>query len=130
MPSENLVILMGHMGQDPDVRHTQSGKTVANFSLATNDRYKDKAGEWQDRTEWHKVVAWDWKAETVSKHGAKGKAVYVRGRLQTRKWEDRDGKKRYTTEVVADKVGFSRDERDTGRDDTSTEEVGDESTPF
>lgn len=100
--SLNKVMLMGHAGKDTEIRYTSSGMAVATFSLATNDRRKDKtSGEWVDHTEWHNIVAWDKLAETCNQYVKKGKQVYIEGRIQTRAWDDKDGNKRYTTEIVA-----------------------------
>ncbi|HPC48062.1 MAG TPA: single-stranded DNA-binding protein [Deltaproteobacteria bacterium] len=99
--SVNKVILIGRLGKDPEMRFTPQGRAVTNFSLATNEHWTDANGERQERTEWHRVVAWGKLAETCAKLLAKGKQVYVEGRLQTRSWDDRDGNKRYTTEIVA-----------------------------
>jgi single-strand DNA-binding protein len=99
--SVNKVILVGNLGQDPEVKYTTSGTPVAKFSLATNERYKDKGGEWQDRAEWHNVIAWQRLAEIVGEYVKKGSKVYVEGRLQTSSWEDRQsGAKKYRTEIV------------------------------
>jgi len=100
----NKVILVGNVGRDPELRYTASGNAVANFSLATSRRRKDRDGEWHEETEWHRVVAWGRTAEVVNQYAPKGKQLYIEGRLQTRDWEDRDGNKRYTTEVVAEVV--------------------------
>lgn len=97
----NKVILIGRLGRDPEVRHTGSGTPVCNFTLATNERFKDRNGEWQDRTEWHRIVAWSRLAEQCANLLSKGKLCYIEGRLQTRDWNDREGNKRQTTEVVA-----------------------------
>ena len=99
----NKVILLGNVGRDPELRYTQNGTAVCNFSLATTERAKI-GGEWQDRTEWHSIVAWGRLAETCSNYLAKGSQVYIEGRLRTRKWEDREGNTRYQTEVVADSM--------------------------
>lgn len=99
--SVNKVILIGNLGKDPELKHTSSGTAVATVTLATNERFKDKSGEWQDRTEWHNVVLWARLAEIASEYLKKGRTVYIEGRLQTRSWEDKQGQKRYTTEVVA-----------------------------
>lgn len=104
MASLNKVMLIGNLGKDPEVRYTTSGTAVASFSLATSERFKNKSGEWEDRTEWHNVTLWGRLAEIAGEYLAKGKTVYIEGRLQTRKWQDRDGRDRYTTEVVADKM--------------------------
>jgi len=97
----NRVFLIGHLGSDPKVSYTQSGTAVATLSVATNRRVKDKAGDFQDETEWHRVIVWDKAAEFCGKYMAKGANIYVEGRLQTRKWKDNDGVDRYTTEIVA-----------------------------
>jgi single-strand DNA-binding protein len=100
--SVNKVILVGNVGKHPEVRYSQSGTPVANFSLATNERFKDRSGEWQDRTEWHNIVAWQRLAEIVGEYVAKGSKVYVEGKLQTASWEDRQsGERKYRTEIVA-----------------------------
>ena len=100
--SVNKVILIGNLGKDPEVKYTPSGTAVAKFSLATNERYKDKSGAWQDRTEWHNIVAWQRLAEIVGEYVKKGGKVYIEGRLQTSSWDDKEsGQKRYKTEVIA-----------------------------
>ena len=100
--SVNKVILVGNVGQDPEVRYTPSGIPVGKFSLATNERYKDKNGEFQERTEWHTIVAWQRLAEIVGEFVSKGSKVYVEGKIQTSNWEDRhSGEKKYRTEIVA-----------------------------
>jgi single-strand DNA-binding protein len=100
--SVNKVILVGHLGRDPEVKFTATGIPVAKFSLATNERYKDKGGEWQDRTEWHYIVAWQRLAEIVGEYVKKGSRIYIEGRLQTSSWEDKQsGEKRYRTEIIA-----------------------------
>ena len=104
MASINKVILVGHLGRDPEVRFTTGGTTVANFTLATNDVWTDKAGEKQERTEWHRIVVWGKQAEIMGEYLSKGKQVYVEGSLQTREWNDRDGNKRQTTEIRAQRV--------------------------
>ncbi len=97
----NKVILVGNLGRDPEIRHTQNGSAVANFTLATSRRYKDRDGQQQEQTEWHRIVAWARLAEICAEYLTKGKQVYIEGRLQTREWEDKEGNKRYTTEIVA-----------------------------
>src|SRR5208282_6619278 len=99
--SVNKVILVGNLGKDPELKHTGSGTAVATMTVATNERFKDKNGEWQDKTEWHNVVLWQRLAEIAAEYLKKGRSVYVEGRLQTRSWEDKQGQKRYTTEIVA-----------------------------
>jgi single-strand DNA-binding protein len=102
MASVNKVILIGNLGRDPEVRYTTGGTPVANFSMATTERWSDQSsGERKERTEWHKVVVWGKQAEIAGEYLHKGKQVYVEGSLQTREWTDRDGNKRYTTEVRA-----------------------------
>lgn len=102
----NKVILIGNLGQDPELRSTQGGQSVASLRLATAEKYKDKDGNWQERTEWHSVVVWGRQAETVQQYCKKGKQLYIEGRLQTRKWQDKEGKDRYSTEIVAETVRF------------------------
>ena len=97
----NKVILIGNLGRDPEVRHLESGASVAKFSVATNENYRDKAGEWQTITQWHDVVAWRGLADRAERDLKKGSMVFVEGKLTTRKWQDKDGNDRYTTEVVA-----------------------------
>jgi single-strand DNA-binding protein len=104
MASVNKVILIGNLGRDPEVRYTQSGTAVANFTLATNEVWTDKGGERQERTEWHRIVVWGKQAEIVREHLSKGKQVFVEGSLQTRQWDDREGHKRQTTEIKASRV--------------------------
>ena len=103
--SVNKVILLGNLGKDPEVKYTPSGTPVAKITLATNERFKDKSGEWQDRTEWHNVVLWQRLAEIAGEYLKKGGKVYVEGRLQTRSWDDKTtGQKKYMTEVVASDI--------------------------
>jgi len=96
----NKVILVGNLGKDPEVRHLENGTAVATFSVATNESYKDKSGEWQNMTEWHNVVVWRYLAEKAERSLKKGGLVYIEGKLTTRKWQDSEGKDRYITEVV------------------------------
>jgi single-strand DNA-binding protein len=104
--SVNKVILVGRLGQNPEVRYTPSGAAVANFSLATNESWTDKSGQKQERTEWHRIVVWGKLAELCSQYLSKGRQAYVEGRLQTRQWQDKDGQTKYTTEVQAQTVQF------------------------
>ena len=97
----NKVILIGNLGKDPEIRYTQNGTAVANFTLATSEKYTKKDGTEVDSTEWHNIVAWARLAEICNQYLSKGRQVYIEGRIQTRKWEDRDGNTRYTTEIVA-----------------------------
>lgn len=102
----NKVILIGRLGGDPEVRYTTNGGAVANFNLATNENWTDKNGQKQERTEWHRVVIWGKMAELCGQYLSKGRQAYVEGRLQTREWNDKEGNKRYTTEIVAQSVQF------------------------
>ncbi len=100
--SVNKVVLVGHLGGDPETRYTPSGAAVANFNMATNESWRDANGELQDKTEWHRCVMFGKSAELAGELLKKGQLVYLEGKLQTRNWEDKDGVKRYTTEVVCD----------------------------
>jgi len=100
----NKVTLIGRLGKDPELRHTASGTAVASFSIATSEKYKDKDGEKQEKTEWHNIVFWQRSAEVAAEYLHKGSLVYIEGRIQTRKWEDKDGNDRYTTEIVGQKL--------------------------
>jgi single-strand DNA-binding protein len=102
--SVNKVILVGNLGKDPELRYTPSGTAVATFSLATTDRFKGKDGQQQEKTEWHNIVAWKGLAEICGKYLHKGKQIYLEGRIQSRSYDDRDGNKKYITEIVADQM--------------------------
>ena len=104
MGSVNKVILIGNLGRDVELRYTPGGTAVATLSLATTDVWNDKSGQRQEKTEWHRVVLWGKTAETLQEYLLKGRQIYVEGKLQTRKWDDKDGNKRYTTEVKSDRV--------------------------
>ena len=104
MASVNKVILIGNLGRDPEVRYLPSGDAVANFSVATTEKWKDKNGEMQEQTEWHRIAFFGRQAEICGEYLRKGSSVYVEGRLQTRKWTDKDGNERYTTEVRGDRM--------------------------
>ncbi|MDR4987547.1 MAG: single-stranded DNA-binding protein [Bacteroidales bacterium] len=106
MAGVNKVILLGNLGKDPDIRTLESGTKLARVSLATNDYFKNKSGETIERTEWHNVVLWHQRAELAEKYLRKGSQLYVEGRLQTRQWEDKEGNKRYTTEIIADVINL------------------------
>ena len=115
----NKVILVGNLGNDPDVRTTAGGVKVANFQVATSEKWTDKDGEKKERTEWHRIVCFGRTAENVDSYLTKGRQVYIEGRLQTRKWQDKNGNDRWSTEVVADTVRFlgsnpSKSEKDEG----------------
>jgi single-strand DNA-binding protein len=140
--SVNKVILVGNVGKDPEVKYTPSGTALAKFSIATNERFKDKSGEWQDRTEWHNVLAWERLAEIVGEYVRKGSKIYIEGRLQTSTWEDRQsGEKRYRTEIVArdlvllgSRDGAEPESGDSNRDretvHAASGEITDEDIPF
>ena len=98
--SLNKVMIIGNMGRDPEVRYLASGSAVANFTVATNERFQDKEGNWKERVEWHRVVFFGKTAETVGQYLSKGNRVYIEGSLSTREWEGKDGQKRSTTEIV------------------------------
>ena len=102
----NKVILVGNLGVDPEVRKTASQQTVTQFSLATSESWVSKDGERHEKTEWHRIVVWGKLAETCAKHLAKGRQVFIEGRLQTRSWENEQGQKKFTTEIVAGQVLF------------------------
>jgi single-strand DNA-binding protein len=145
--SVNKAILVGFVGNDPEVRYLDSGTPVANFRLATSENYTNRSGEKVSQTEWHNVVLWRGLAEVAEKYVKKGTQVYIEGRIRTRAWDDRDGNKRYTTEVVADNMQLlgRRDENRSGdpgpasepdqsepknNDTTSTEAEGADDLPF
>lgn len=104
MASVNKVLLLGNLGRDPEVRFTQGGIPVANFTMATTDRWSDPSGEKKEKTEWHRIVVWGKQAEIAGEYLRKGRPVFVEGSLQTREWTDREGNKRYTTEVRAQRL--------------------------
>jgi single-strand DNA-binding protein len=112
MASVNKVILLGNLGRDPETRYTTGGDAVTNLNIATSEQWKDKSGEKQERTEWHRVVLFGRQAEVAGEYLKKGRSVYIEGRMQTRKYTDKDGVEKYSTEVVADRmqlIGGSRD---------------------
>ncbi|MGE0528796.1 MAG: single-stranded DNA-binding protein [Bdellovibrionales bacterium] len=106
MSGVNKVILIGRLGADPEVKTVSGGQTVARLSVATSENWTDREGQKQERTEWHRVVVWGKLAELCGKYLSKGRQLYLEGRLQTRSWEDQQGQKRYTTEIVANTVQF------------------------
>jgi single-strand DNA-binding protein len=129
MGTVNRVILVGNLGKDAEVRFTPGGAAVSTISLATTEVWNDKSsGQRQERTEWHRVVLWGKQAETLNDYLKKGKQIYVEGRLQTRQWDDRDGNKRYTTEIRSDRIvllggrggGAASEGSDYGSRETST----------
>jgi len=124
----NRVTLIGNLGRDPEVRRLESGVAVAKFSVATNENYKDKSGEWQKQTEWHEVVAWRWIAEKAERELKKGKLVFIEGKLTHRKYQDKEGNDRYVTEIVANSLRLlEKREGDGNRDNTNFPSV--ESAP-
>lgn len=104
MASLNKVQLIGNLGRDAELKYLQSGAAVATINMATTEYWNDKAGQKQEKTEWHRVVIWGKTAEGLAEYLVKGKQIYVEGRLQTRQWDDKDGNKRYTTEIRGDRV--------------------------
>src|SRR5689334_10533801 len=104
MGSVNKVILVGNLGRDAELRYTPGGAAVATLNMATTEVWNDKAGQRQEKTEWHRVVLWGKSAESLTEYLTKGKQIYVEGRLQTRQWDDKDGNKRYTTEIRGDRI--------------------------
>lgn len=102
----NKVILVGNLGKDPEVRFTPNGQAIAKFPVATTEKWKDQQGQLQERTEWHNVVVWGKQAETCGQYLAKGRQVFIEGRIQSRSYDDKDGNKKYITEIVAQNVRF------------------------
>ena len=130
--SVNKVVLVGHLGGDPETRYTPSGAAVANLNLATNESWRDTNGDIQDKTEWHRCVMFGKSAEMAGELLKKGQLVYLEGKLQTRNWEDKDGVKRYTTEVVADTftmLGRKMD-RDGGQPESVSSGDDEDDLPF
>ena len=130
MGSVNKVILVGNLGRDVELRYTPGGAAVATISLATTEVWNDKNGQRQERTEWHRIILWGKQAESLQEYLKKGKQIYVEGRLQTRQWDDKDGNKRYTTEVKADRLtllggGPGRSNAGDGRSSSQPESVED-----
>ncbi len=122
MAGVNKVIIIGRLGQDPEVRYTPNGQAVANFNVATSENWTDKtSGNKQERTEWHRIVVWGRLAELCKDYLKKGRQVYIDGRLQTRNWDDRDGKKRYITEIVANTIQFLGSSSERSESDTTTD---------
>ena len=144
MASLNKVMLIGHLGRDPEVRYTQSNQPVCNFSVATTENWKDQSGEKQERTTWHRITVWGRQAESCAEYLRKGRPVYIEGRIQQREYEDRDGNKKQVTEIVAERVQFlggksEEQERGSGyggksrgdeADPPPLQEMSDDSIPF
>jgi single-strand DNA-binding protein len=155
--SVNKAILVGRLGRDPETRYTSSGQAVCNFTLATDETYKDRSGERQKRTEWHRIVVWAKQAEIAQQYLHKGSLIYVEGRIQTRQWDDKEGQKRTTVEIVATNfrmlggrsegvaagagaggsrgeavsgVGVDSDVQAPSPDEAPSQEVSDEDIPF
>ena len=124
MAGVNKVILIGYLGQDPEVRYTQNGVPVANFSIATSEQWKDRDGVKQEHTEWHRIVAWNRLAEICGEYLHKGSQVYIEGKLQTRSWDDRDGNKRYATEIVAQSMTMLGSPRGDGNQSPPAQDTG------
>ncbi len=106
MAGVNKAILVGRLGKDPELKYTPSGQAVASFSLATGEKWKDKDGNMQERTEWHNIIVWGRMAENAKEYLAKGRQVYIEGRIQTRSWDDKDGNKKYMTEIVVQNLQY------------------------
>ncbi len=128
----NKVILVGNLGANPEMRFTQGGQAVANLRLATTERWTDRNGQKQEQTEWHRVVVWGKQAEICGQYLTKGRQIYVEGRIRTRQWQDQQGQKRYTTEIVAQNVqmlGSRQDGAAAGpREDAGAQAAPDEAT--
>src|SRR5690606_16219961 len=140
MPNINRATIAGHLGKDPEVRYTGAGKAVASLSVATTEKWKDRdTGEQREKTEWHRVAVWGQPAEYIGKYARKGHALLVEGKLQTRKWQDRDGNDRYTTAIVASDVHILTPKGSGGRQEPAEPETTgaggagggfDDDTPF
>jgi len=129
--SLNKVLLIGHLGSDPESRFTTSGSAVTNFNLATNESWQSSDGETKDKTEWHRVVIFGKMAETAAEYLKKGQLIYIEGRLQTRSWEDKDKVKRYTTEVLCDGFTMLGPKRDSQSSSApQADDSGDDDLPF
>ena len=120
MSGVNKVIVLGRLGADPEVKNVSASSTVARLSVATSENWTDREGQKQERTEWHRIVVWGKLAELCGKYLTKGRQVYIEGRLQTRSWEDQQGQKRYTTEIVANTVQFLGGPAETSRENTTS----------
>ena len=151
--SVNKAILVGRLGRDPETRYTSGGQAVCNFTLATDETYKDRSGERQKRTEWHRIVVWGKQAEIAQQYLHKGSLIFVEGRIQTRQWDDREGQKRTTVEIVANNFrmlggraegaaagagggggmsagGVDNDVQAPAPDESGSPEISDEDIPF
>ena len=130
MSSVNKVILIGRLGQDPELKYTPSGTAVCNFSVATSESFQDKSGAKQDKTEWHRIVIWGKLAETCNQYLAKGSQAYIEGGLQTRSWENKEGVKMYTTEIVARSVQFLTPKLESSNQEEPTQKYTADDIPF
>ena len=137
MGSVNKVILIGNLGRDSELRYTPGGAAVATLNMATTEVWNDKQGQKQEKTEWHRIIVWGKQAESLQEYLTKGKQIYVEGRLQTRQWDDKDGNKRYTTEIKADRItllggggGGGRSSMDRGGGSTGGGGGGSEEPPM
>ena len=140
--SFNKIIIVGNLGRDPELRYTPQGTPVCNFTLATNERRKDRSGETQDQTTWFRITLWGRQAETASQYLAKGRSVYIEGRLRVEEWNDRDGRQRYTLEVHATDMQFiggraeehaqtpAKDDEHPSREQSDASDITDEDIPF
>jgi single-strand DNA-binding protein len=131
MASINKAILIGNLGKDPELRYTPSGKAVASFSIATSEKWKNQSGDLQESTEWHNIVLWGRQAEIAKEYLSKGSPVYIEGRIQTRNYDDKNGVKRYITEIVGQKIQFLGRKGDSSSDYTPPPPPADDATaPF
>ena len=131
MAGINKIILIGNVGKDPETRYMQNGDAVTNFSLATSEEWKDKdTGEKKERTEWHRITAWRKLGEICGQYLKKGSMCYIEGKLQTRSWEDKDGNKRYTTEIIANNIQFLGGRNDSQHPRAEPVAQGDDDIPF
>ena len=133
--SVNKVILIGNLGRDPELRYTTGGTPVANFSIATSERWKNAEGELQEHTEWHNIVAWRRLAEIAGEYLRKGSRIYIEGRIRTRSWEGQDGQKRYRTEIMADNLMMLDSRADAGSpagggEGFEPDQISDDDIPF
>ena len=128
MSGVNRVILIGRLGRDPELKFTPAGKAVTNFTMATSENWKDDSGEKQERTEWHRIVIWGKLAEVAAKYLSKGKQVYIEGKLQTSEWTDKEGQKRYTTEIIANNMTMLDSKG--GKGDDARPDMDDFDVPF
>jgi single-strand DNA-binding protein len=131
--SLNKVMLIGNLGNDPEIRYTNSGDAVTNATLATNKKYRDKSNNLVDKTEWHRLVFFKQLAETVAKHLTKGSLIYVEGEIQTAKWQDKDGKDRYTTDIICKEMkmlgGKNAENNSNNNQSSKTTQVSNEGAP-